>query len=322
MEYKDYYKILGVDRDADEQEIKRAYRKLALKYHPDKNPDDQSAEERFKEINEAYEVLGDADKRAKYDQLGSSYRQWERTGGRPGDFDWSQWAGGRGAPGGVRVEFGDIGDVFGGGFSDFFNSIFAGGRPGGGGFGGAQTGPGGFGGRQAAGQRMRGRDLQQSVSITLDEAYHGTTRIVRRNGHNLEVSIPPGARTGTKVRLSGQGEAAAGQAGDLYLVVDVQSHDRFERKGNDLHTDIEVSLYTAVLGGEIRVPTMGGAVMLTIPEGSQPAQQFRLRGKGMPHLKNPNKHGDLYAHLKVELPDQLSDEQRELFEKLAGLDQG
>lgn len=321
MEYKDYYKILGVDRDADEKDIKRAYRQLALKYHPDKNPDDQTAEERFKEINEAYEVLGDADKRAKYDQLGSSYRQWERMDGR-GDFDWSQWAGGRGAPGGVRVEFGDLGEMFGGGFSDFFNAIFGGAPPGAAGFGGARSRAGGFGGRQAAGQRMRGRDLRQSISITLDEAYHGTSRVVRRNGHDLEVSIPPGARNGTKVRLSGQGEAASGQAGDLYLVVNVESHSQFRRDGNDLHTDIEVDLYTAVLGGEVRVPTMAGAVMLTIPAGSQPGQQFRLRGKGMPHLKDPNRHGDLFAHLQIDIPAQLTEEERQLFEKLADLNQG
>jgi curved DNA-binding protein len=312
MEYKDYYQVLGVDRDADEQEIKRAYRKLALKYHPDKNPDDQSAEERFKEINEAYEVLGDPEKRAKYDQLGSSYRQWERMGGQPGDFDWSQWAGGRGAPGGVRVEFGDLGDIFGGGFSDFFNTVFGGGRPG-------QTG---FGGRPRGSRQARGRDLQQQVSITLNEAYHGTTRVVRRNGHNLEVSIPAGAKSGTKVRLSGQGEAAVGQSGDLYLVVNVQPDHRFRRNGDDLHTEVEVDLYTAILGGEVRLPTLSGAVMLTIPPGSQPGQQLRLRGRGMPQLKNPDQHGDLFAHLTVRLPEDLSQKERELFEQLAELHSG
>ncbi|MFP3853288.1 MAG: DnaJ C-terminal domain-containing protein [Anaerolineales bacterium] len=309
MEYKDYYKILGVDRDADQQEIKRAYRKLALQYHPDKNPDDSSAEERFKEINEAYEVLGDADKRAKYDQLGSSYRQWERRGGQPGDFDWSQWAGGRGAPEGVRVEFGDLGDIFGGGFSDFFNTVFGGARPG-------QTG---FGGMPRGTARARGRDLEQPVSISLEEAYQGTKRIIRRNGHDLEVDIPAGAKSGTKVRLSGQGEGAAGRSGDLYLVVNVQPNDNFRREGDDLHTDVEVDLYTAVLGGEVQVPTLSGAVMLTIPPGSQPGQRFRLRGRGMPKLKNPSQHGDLYAHLKIHLPEKLSEKERALFQELAGL---
>ena len=188
MEYKDYYKILGVERNASQPEIKRAYRQLALQYHPDKNPDDESAESRFKEINEAYEVIGDPAKRAKFDQLGSSYRNWERKG-HPGGFDWSQWT--AGAPGGVRVEVGDIGDMF-GGFSDFFNSIF----------GGMGAQPQGF----SQQIRSRGRDVEKPVSITLAEALQGTTRSFRRNGGQIEVTIPPGAKTGTKVRISGKGQ--------------------------------------------------------------------------------------------------------------------
>ncbi len=316
MEYKDYYDILGVDRSADEQDIKRAYRKLALKYHPDKNPDDPNAEERFKEINEAYEVLGDSDKRAKYDRLGSSYRQWQRTGGGPGDFDWSQWTSGVPGGGGVRVEFGDLGDLFGGGsgFSEFFNAVF------GGGMGGARRSSrtSGFGGRAQA--RTRGRDLEHPVTITFEEAFHGTTRQIQRNGQNLEVKIPAGSRTGTRVRLSGQGESGYGQAGDLYLAVRVQPDPRFRREGADLHTEVEVDLYTALLGGEVRVPTPAGPVMLTIPPGSQPDQRFRLRGRGMPKLRNPNQHGDLFAHLQVRLPTDLTEDERQLFEKLAGRD--
>lgn len=310
---RDYYEVLGVGRGASQNEIKRAYRRLARQYHPDVN-DSSDAEERFKEINEAYEVLGDKEKRAKYDRLGSSYRQWERTGGGPGDFDWSRWMGGAPGGGGVRVEFGDFGDLFGGGgggFSDFFNAIFGGGFQGGGGAGG-RTGFGTQGRPQ-----MRGRDLQQSITISLEEAFHGTTRMIRRNGQNLEVKIPAGARTGTRVRLSGQGEAGYGQAGDLYLSVQVQSDPRFRREGANLHTQVEVDLYTALLGGEVRVPTPTGAVMLTVPPGSQPNQQFRLRGRGMPKLRNPDRHGDLFAHLDVRLPTDLSDEERELFEKLA-----
>lgn len=315
MEYKDYYKILGVDRDADEQEIKRAYRKLALKYHPDKNPDDPNAEDQFKEINEAYEVLGDPDKRAKYDQLGSSYRQWERAG-QPGGFDWSQWT--RGAPGGqrVHVEFGDLEDMLGGGFSEFFNQIFG--------------GAGGF--RQAAARgarqartrpggraRPQGRDLEQQVTISFDEAYRGTTRTIRHNGRSLEVKIPPGAKTGTRVRLSGQGQSGLGARGDLYLDVRVEPDRRFRREGADLHTDVQVDLYTAVLGGEAEVPTPAGPVVLSIPPGSQPGQQFRLKGRGMPELRNPDQHGDLYAHLDVRLPESLNDEEQELFKKLSEL---
>jgi len=299
MEYKDYYKILGVERKASADEIKRQYRKLALKYHPDKNPDDPSAESRFKEINEAYEVLGDAQKRAKYDQLGSSYRDWERMGGQPGGFDWSQWAG---APGGVRVEVGDLGEMFGGGFSDFFNAIF-------GGMGGqprqARTAAGG-----------RGRDIEQPVQITLQEAFEGTTRAFRRDGKTLEVTIPPGAKNGTRVRVSGKGESGQRGSGDLFLVVNVSSDPRFRREGDDLHTDVKVDLYTAVLGGEVTVPAPGGDLVLTIPAGSQPGQSFRLKKRGMPRLHGKGQ-GDLFAHLDVQIPKELSDSQRELFERLA-----
>ncbi len=308
MEYRDYYKVLGVDRNASEDEIKRAFRKLALKYHPDKNPDDAQAEERFKEINEAYEVLGDKDKRGKYDRLGKSYRDWERMGGRPGDFDWSQWF--SGAPGGVRVEVGDIGDLgdlFGGGFSDFFNAVFGG---------------GGAGGARRTARPARGRDLQQAVTISLEEAYHGTTRTLQMNGRKLEVKIPPGATSGTKVRLAGQGGASSQQSGDLYLVVQVQSDRRYERRGDDLYTEVQVDLPTAVLGGEVKVRTLGGEVLLTVPEGSQPGQTFRLSGRGMPQLRNPKRRGDLYARLKVELPRKLSQRERELFEELGKLREG
>lgn len=304
MDYRDYYQVLGVDRDSSEKEIKRAYRKLAQLYHPDKNPD-PGAEERFKEINEAYEVLGDATKRGKYDQLGSSYRQWERMGGRPGDFDWSQWAGG--TPGGVRVEFGDLGDIgdmFGGGgsFSDFFNTIFGGGgRP----------------GRTRTRGPARGRDLQQDVTISLQEAYTGTSRVIQRNGQRLEVQVPPGARTGTRVRLSGQGEAGVGRSGDLYLSVNVAPDPRFRREGPNLHTDIDVDLYTAVLGGETQIETPGGSVVLTIPRGSQPGKTFRLSGRGMPRLRNPQEYGDLYVHLQVRIPTELSDEEEQLFRQLS-----
>jgi curved DNA-binding protein len=301
MEYKDYYQILGVERTASADEIKRQYRKLALKYHPDKNPDDPSAESRFKEINEAYEVLGDAEKRAKYDQLGSSYRDWERMGGQPGGFDWSQWAGG--SPGGVRVEVGDLGEMFGGGFSDFFNAIF-------GGMAAGQPRPA----RSSAGGR--GRDIEQPIEITLQEAYTGTTRSFRRDGKTLEVQIPPGTKTGTKIRVSGKGESGQRQSGDLFLVVNVSPDARLRREGDDLHTDVEVDLYTAVLGGEVTVPTPGGDVVLTIPAGSQPGQSFRLRRRGMPKLRGKGQ-GDLYAHLDVRLPTDLTDKEREAFESLA-----
>lgn len=298
MEYKDYYKVLGVERNADGKAIQRAYRKLAVRYHPDKNPGDKGAEERFKEINEAYEVLGDASKRAKYDQLGASYEAWQRMGGRPGGFDWTQWVGEM--PGGMRVEVGDLDDLFGGGFSDFFQAIF-----------GGTAGARGPAGRA----RRRTRDLEQPVSISLQESYTGTTRELRRDGRKLEIRIPPGARSGTRVRVSGQGEAG----GDLFLLIDVAPDPRFTSDGDDLHTQVETNLYTAVLGGEIEVPTPGGQVVLTIPAGSQPGQTFRLKGRGLPELQQPSRKGDLFAHLQVQLPRSLGAEEKDLFQKLASL---
>jgi len=310
MEYKDYYKILGVSKDADEKEIKRAFRRLARKYHPDVNPGDPQAEERFKEINEAYEVLSDPEKRRKYDQLGAEWYRWQQAGGRPGDFDWSRWV--STAPGGQRVyvRYGtpeDLQDLFGEGspFSDFFSQIF----------GGMGAAPGGFEYRV---RPQRGQDYEQEVEISLREAYQGTTRILQKDGRRLEVKIPPGARTGTRVRIAGEGGpgAAGGEAGDLYLRVKVRPDPQFERRGDDLYVTVPVDLYTAILGGKVRVPTLNGAVMLTIPPGTQNGRVFRLRGKGMPRLRQPEQHGDLYAKVDVRLPTHLTPRQRELFEEL------
>lgn len=304
MEYKDYYRILGVDRNADEKTIKRAYRRLAVRHHPDKNPGDNQAEERFKEINEAYDVLGDATKRGKYDQLDASYQAWQQRGA-PGGFDWSQWMGS--APGGVRVDMEDLDGLFGGGFSDFFQTIF-------GGMAAASAARAGGAARSPA---IRGRDLEQRVGISLEEAFHGTRRQIRRDGRNLEVKIPAGARSGTRIRVAGQGESGRSTAGDLYLLIDVADDPRFTRDGDDLHVEVEVDVYTAVLGGEVRVPTPAGPVVLKIPAGSQPGQSIRLKGRGMPGLRKPSQKGDLFARLKVTLPTDLSDEEKALFEQLA-----
>jgi curved DNA-binding protein len=311
MEYKDYYQVLGVDRNATEKEIKRAFRRLARQHHPDVNPGDPQAEERFKEINEAYEVLSDAEKRGKYDQLGADWQRWQRMGGKPGDYDWGRWT--TGAPGGgVHVRYGtpeDLEDLFGGDspFSDFFSQIF-------GGMGG------GFdtGGFQYQVRPQRGRDYEQPVEISLQEAYHGTSRVLQKDGQRLEVKIPAGAKTGIRVRMSGEGGAGAagGPAGDLYLAVKVLPDPRFERKGDDLHTTVAVDLYTMVLGGEVAVPTMTGDVVLTIPAGTQSGRAFRLRGKGMPRLRESDQRGDLYAKVEVRLPTHLTPRQRELFEEL------
>jgi curved DNA-binding protein len=316
MEYKDYYKILGVDRKASAEEIKRAYRKLARQLHPDVNPDDKAAETRFKDINEAYQVLGDPEKRSKYDQLGSNYQQWQRAGHDPGGFDWSQWfsTGGasRGTPGGVHVEFGDLNDILGGsGFSDFFNSLFGSGMP--------RTGPAQA--RQTRGYRRpsRGQDIEQEIEISLEEAFQGTSRTLERNGKRLAASIPPGAKTGTKVRLGGQGAPAmptGGQAGDLYLKIRVRPHERMTRDNDDLRMEAQVDLYTAVLGGNVLIETLDDKVQLKIPAGTQSGQVFRLRGKGMPSLKGKS-HGDLYVKIMVQVPENLSKQERELFQELA-----
>jgi curved DNA-binding protein len=312
MDYKDYYKILGVDKGASEKEIKRAFRRLARKHHPDVNPDDPRSEERFKEINEAHEVLSDPEKRSKYDRLGADWRRWQQMGGRPGDFDWSQWSTGR--PGGVHVRYGtpeDLEDLFGGGgaFSDFFSQIF-------GGMGGVQ----GSGFPYQSGPQ-RGRDLEHQVEITLQEAYKGTTRILQKQDQRLEVKIPAGAKTGTRVRMSGHGGegVAGGGSGDLYLRVTVLPDNRFERRGDNLHTTLPVDLYTLVLGGEVRVPTLTGDVVLTIPAGTQSGRSFRLRGKGMPHLRQTDRRGDLYAKVEVRLPTDLTDRERKLFGELRAI---
>lgn len=323
MEYKDYYKILGVDRSAREDEIKRTYRKLALKYHPDRNPDDKQAEDKFKEINEAYQVLSDPEKRARYDQLGESYTRWQQRGGAPGGFNWEDWfaqSGGRrgggpaGGPGGVRVEVGDLGDLFGGGgmggFSEFFRRIFGGMEDIGTAYPGQSRGTRGA-------PRARRQAYEQPITISLQEAYQGTSRRIQVDGRQLEVKIPPGARSKTKVRVSDAITTGNGQTADLFLVVEVAPDPRFERRGSDLYTDAEVDLYTAVLGGEVTVATMSGSVVLKIPPGTQPGQTFRLSGRGMPQLKNPDQHGDLYARIKVQLPRDLTPHQRELFEQLS-----
>jgi curved DNA-binding protein len=298
MDYKDYYQILGVSRGANADEIRKAYRKLAMQYHPDRNPDDKQAEERFKEINEAYQVLNDPQKRAHYDRVGNAYSNWQQRGAPSGGFDWNQWAG---TPGGTRVDIGDLNDLFGnegGLFSEFFRTIF------GGGMGAAGTASRGTGARGTPA-------YQQQVEISLEDAYKGTTLQLQVDRKRKQVKIPPGVRTGSKVRVAGAGPNGT----DLYLIVQVKEDEQFERKGNDLHTTAGVSAFTAILGGEAEVQTMTGKVKLTIPPGTQPEQIFRVAGRGMPHLKSPNNKGDLFVRLKVEIPRNLSSKQRELLEE-------
>lgn len=310
MEYKDYYKILGVERNASEKDLKRAYRQLARKFHPDVNPGNHQAEERFKEINEAHEVLSDPERRRKYDELGANYQQWQRHGGRPGDFDWSQWMSGQPGGGRVHVEYGDLSDLFGGagGFSDFFQSIFG--------------GTAGAGAREQARPRaVRGRDYEQPVEVTLEEAFEGTARRLLTDSRTLEVKIPAGVRTGSRIRIAGEGGDAQGGArrGDLYLVIEIVPHPRFELEGDDLRAQVPVDVYTAVLGGEAPVPTLKGTVMLKIPPETQGGRVFRLRGQGMPQLGNPGARGDLLVEVQIEVPQRLTEKEKELFRQLSQL---
>jgi curved DNA-binding protein len=314
MEYKDYYRTLGIEKGASTEDVKKAYRKLARKHHPDVNPNDPQAEGRFKEINEAYEVLRDPDKRSKYDRLGANWQRYQQTGGDPGGYDWSQWfsAGGGARPGGQRVytDYGDLNDLFGqGGFSDFFQTIF-GGRAG----GGAQPG------WQNA-RAVTGRDAELQVEISLEEAFQGATRIVQIGDRRLEVKIPAGVDSGSRVRIAGEGGPGAqgSRSGDLFLVIQVQPHERFRREGSDLRLTLPVDLYTMVLGGDAVVTTLIGRVSLRIPAGTRSGQAFRLRGQGMPSLKTGEPAGDLYVEAVPTIPADLSEREQELYRELAAI---
>jgi len=292
MAGKDYYNILGVSRSATESEIKQAYRKLARQHHPDVNPGDKSAEERFKQINEAYEVLSDKEKRRKYDKYGDQWQyadQFEKV---------RQQSGWNFSPGGGRVYFSeeDVGSIF----DDLFR---------------------GFGARAGRPQPRKGRDIEFPLEVTLEEAYSGTTRTLNMaDGKRLEVKIPPGVKEGSRVRISGKGaEGYGGVKGDLYLVTSVRPHRRFHRHGDDLYVDVSVPLAVAMLGGEAKVDTpKGSKLSLKIPPETQNGRTFRLKGQGMPHLGNSSK-GDLLARVKVVLPTKLTEEERELFRKLSRL---
>jgi len=327
MAEKDYYNILGVSRNASEKEIKQAFRRLARKYHPDVNPGDKSAEERFKQISEAYEVLSDKDKRKKYDQFGN---QWQYA-------DQFAKAGGRGTP---FQDF-DFGDLFGGGartysfsgggLDSLFDEMLRGGRA------GTYT-------RRT--QSRRGRDIEHPVEVTLEEAFTGTSRILSLQSEEpcstchgtgqiqnipcsvcrglgavpqmkrLETKIPPGVKTGSRVRIAGKGgQGYGGARGDLYLMITVKPHQLFERQGDDLHVNVDVPLTTAVLGGEVKVPTLRGRLELKIPPETQNGRVFRLAGQGMPHLRKTSR-GDLKARVNLVLPTNLSQEEKELFKKL------
>jgi DnaJ-class molecular chaperone len=323
MDFKDYYATLGVSKTATDKEIKAAFRKLARKYHPDVNPGDKASEAKFKEINEANEVLSDPEKRKKYDELGANWRMYEQAQAQGGANPFAGWnvnAGGGGAQGGFRTMtpeemeamFGDENP-----FSDFFTTFF-----GGGGFGAPSEARGARG--RGRTQQRRGRDVEHEIELTLEDAYHGTMRrlSLKHDGHarTVDVRIPAGVGDGSRVRISGEGEHGLGgaAAGDLYLRVRLAPHPVFERKGRDLYVKVLLPLTTAVLGGEAEVQTLSGKpARLRIPALTQNGQVFRLKGYGMPAVGKSDEKGDLYARVEAQLPTKLTDTEREHYEALA-----
>jgi curved DNA-binding protein len=325
MEYKDYYAVLGLPRTASQTEIKKAYRKLAREHHPDARPGDTASERRFKDVNEAHAVLSDPEKRKQYDALGANWEAFSRAGAGAGAganpfAGFTGFGGTAGQAGNVRYEFRTSGDP--GEFSDFFRMFFGG--EGGGFVNTARTRSGGRGGTDQAIDLdellagMRAGATQQRATprpaparheahaeITLDEAFHGTTRLVEVDGKRLEITIPPGADTGTRIRLSGKGPGGS----DIHVVVHQRPDATFTRKGADLERELPITLKEALLGAEVPVRSPKGTVLLRIPPGTQPGRQFRLRGRGMPKFRAEG-HGDLYVRAKVVLPTDLTDEAR------------
>ena len=314
MEFKDYYKTLGVSRKATDKEIKAAYRKLARKFHPDMNPNNKQAEARFKEINEANEVLSDPEKRQRYDQLGADWNSFRPPPGS-GAGTGGAW------PGGFRVHTQTTGEEGFQGFSDFFRTFF-----GGGGFG---AGEGGsvedLFGRARGGAQAPATDLEHGIDLSLEDVLRGTKRTIEVSGvgarnRRVDVKIPAGVRDNSRVRVAGEGSGVEGGArGDLYLRVRILPHPLFERKGDDLQVAVRVPLTTAVLGGEAQVPTLDGPIGIKVPPGSPAGRVFRLRGHGLPRLEVGGGRGDVLATLAVDLPKAASDRERELFEELKRL---
>ncbi len=294
---KDLYDILGVSRTSSPEEIKKTYRQLAKKFHPDVNKGDKKAEERFKEISQAYDILGDPEKKKKYDQFGSEGGGFDPRHQARRSYTWS--AGGQGGPGGAEFDFGDI-----------FENMF-----GGAGAGGARRSSKRRTGFEAYEDAMPSRDVNADLEIGFEEAVRGVTRRVslQRNGHEekIDVKIPAGIRDGGKIRLGGKGESG----GDLYVQVKVAKHPQFWREDDDLYVDVPVSIPDAVLGGSVRVPTLDGDVTMKIPAGTSSGQKLRLKEKGAPHLGQPGR-GDGYAVIKIVVPQNLDEETKELFVKI------
>ena len=315
MEYKDYYKILGVKKDASQKEIKKAYRKLAAKYHPDKNPNNKAAENKFKEINEANEVLGNKEKREQYDTLGANWKTYEQGSG-----DWRQYAGqqqGRRRKSSRESFFfqGDHSDFFSQKDSSFFDTFF--GRS-------SQSDPFNDYYQRSSHSRTRfskGNDVQAEISITLREAYDGSKRIFEYNGKKMRITIKSGAYDKQKLKLKGKGKPSiqGGEPGDLYIVLNIIPDSIFKRKGNDLVVDIDVDLYSAILGEKVEIPTMTKPIKISVPTNSATLKTLRLKGKGMPIYGKSNSFGNLLVNLKVILPSNLKKEEIGLLKKLKAL---
>lgn len=313
MDYKDYYKILGVDKKASQAEIKSAFRKLAVKYHPDKNAGDKTAESKFQEISEANEVLSDTEKRKKYDTLGANWNQYQQQGGTGQDFDWSEYMNqGHGGTSGqtyYSTGGGNFGSAFGGqgGFSDFFESIFG--------------GAGSQGGKRTRMSSYKGEDMHAELPITLEEAYHGTEKIFQVNGQSIKLKVKRGIADGQILKLAGKGYAGQGGAanGDLLITLRVQKDPDFNRVDDDLYTDLQVDLYTAILGGKIELKTFKGKIKLDIAKETSNGKTLRLKGLGMPVYGKTNHFGDLYVKIEVQTPKNLTTEEIKLFKELQSL---
>ena len=309
VDYKDYYEVLGISKGATADEIKKAYRKLARKYHPDANLNNPSAEEKFKEIGEAYEVLKDPQKRQRYDQLGANWKQYANTGRPGGGQSYSyDFGGGRG------FNFENMG----GGFSDFFEMFFGSSAN-----QGASSGydfGNNFGGGGARASSRKGQDLQSAIEINLREAFTGTQRSIRLQKENktrtVNVKIPKGIKNGGKIRLAGEGGPGpgGGPGGDLYLTVNVSQHNIYERKGNDLHIEVPVNIKEAYYGGKINIPTFEGKVDMKLPKKTQSGKTLRLKGKGMPGVKGGS-NGNLYVKTRIVFPEKMNSKQKKKFEE-------
>lgn len=309
MEFKDYYKILGVEKTATKEEIKKAYRKLAQKYHPDMNQNNKESEERFKEISEAYEVLKDSDRRAKYDNLGSSYNRHRQSGGMNNDFDWSSWFSGQQQS--QNRGYSNVGDMFGndsgGSVSDFFERIF------GGGFAGGQRT------RTQSRPRQRvqkGSDYKTKVNLTLEEAYNGTSKKLIINDEKISINFKPGIKEGQELKLSGKGMPGkyGGPSGDLFIEVNITIPKGMERKANDLTIEKYVDFTKMILGGQETLELFGNKVNFNLNEGTQTGKLLKFTGLGFKDYKT-NERGNLYVKLLPKLPEKLSEKQRKLFEK-------